>query len=436
MKKILRSLIFICTFIQFGCNLQNNNTTQKVSSSVIYAQLKERNSELSKLPDWNTVKMQANALYSKIQLDTNDNASKILLAQLYMQEARITGEHPYYYPASIALLDGVLKQDASNFEALVLKSSVLLSLHHFSEALELGNKARSINPNNGFIYGVLCDANVELGNYEEAVQMSDMMQSIRPGLESYSRASYLREIYGNNQGAIEAMKLAFQAGLPGSEEASWAGNTLVHLLENTNDLKHAEELANIILEQRPSYAFATDALGRIELAKGNYEKAINHFDNAIKIMPEFSFYENKAELYTAMGQNQKAIDIYKEVLTMLSEDSKSGHYVDLELSHVYLKLGDYNNALKHANIEYKRRPLNIDVNKAMAWVYYSNGNPKVAKKFMDVAMRMGTQNAELLAMAAIIEEAAGNIKIAQNYKLKYQKLNAYISKDISDKLKV
>jgi len=434
-QNILYLLIAICMFSLYACNSKVAKSNQVESNTNKFAPLKERNAELAKLPDWNTVKEQANELQAKILFDSNDVKSKILLAQLYMQEARVTGEHPYYYPATLTILDHVIHQDPANFEGLAFKASVLLSLHHFQEALVVGTQAVKVNPNNGFIYGILCDANVELGNYEAAVAMSDKMQSIRPGLESYSRASYLREIYGDNAGAVEAMKLAFQAGLPGSEEASWAGNTLAHLLENTGDLKHAEELAHIILEQRPSYAFATDALGRIELAKGNYDQSIVLFKQAIDVMPEFSFYENMARAYEEKGDKIKAKELYKEVLTMLAEDAKSGHYADMELAHVYLKLGDFDKALEHANIEYKRRPLNIDVNSTMAWVYFAKGNPAEAKRHMDVAMRMGTQNAVCLAKASMIEKALGNSKLAQTYMDKSKRVNERLPKDLSQELK-
>ncbi len=405
-----------------ACNQSAQPKTESTSTSEV-APLKPRNEMLAKSGDWVSIQNKVTDLFAKIKQNPKDLKSKIQLAQIYMQEARITGEHPYYYPATLVILNDVLKQDENHFEALAFKASVLLSLHHFEEALAVGKKAIAINANNGFIYGVLCDANVELGHYEEAVKMSDKMQAIRPGLESYSRASYLREIYGQNVGAIEAMKLAFQAGLPGSEEASWAGNTMCHLLENTGDLVHAEEVSKIVLEQRPSYAFATDALGRIEMAKGNYDKAIQLFNDAIKVMPEFSFYENMAEAYTAKGDAAKAKEIYTNVLTMLNEDAKSGHYADMELALVYVKLEDYNNALKHAKIEYDRRPLNIDVNTTMAWVLYKSGNPTEAKRYMDTALKTGKQNAELLMKAAKIELANGNQKRGDELMKKAKQIN-------------
>jgi len=350
-----------------------------------------------------------------------------------MQEARITGEHPYYYPATLTILDDVLRHEPSNFEALAFKSSVLLSLHHFKEALEVGYQAKSINSNNGFIYGVLCDANVELGNYAEAVKMSDQMQTLRPGLESYSRASYLREIYGDNAGAIAAMKLAFEAGLAGSEEASWAGNTVAQLYLNTGDLKNAELLSQMILEQRNSYAFSVNTLGEIQLAKGNYTKAIEFFDQAVKIMPEYSFYENKAKTYQAMGELKKAESLYRETLTMLAEDAESGHYVDMDLAKVYLQLNDVDNALKYARIEYNRRPLNKDANHTIAMVMHKKGDYAAAKTYMDVAMRLGTQNAELLTDAAKIEMSIGNKEQGISMLSKAKKINTFSNSKIDSK---
>ncbi|MES2619097.1 MAG: tetratricopeptide repeat protein [Bacteroidota bacterium] len=427
MKQSFITTIFLALVIAItSCNSANKTNTKETTATFPFALLKERNSLLAKAGDWISVQNKAYEICEKIKRDSNDIKSKLMLAQLYMQEARITGEHPYYYPATLTILNSVLKQSPDNFEALAFKSSVQLSLHHFSDALITGKKAVTINPDNAFIYGVLCDANVELGNYDEAVKMSDKMQSLRPGLESYSRASYLREIYGNNQAAIEAMKMAVQAGLPGSEEASWAGNTMSHLLENTGDLEHAEEISNIVLTQRPSYAFATDALGRIALARGEYDKAIQYFETAIEGMPEFSFYENMAEAYAAKGNQAKATEIYKSVITMLNEDAQSGHYADLELANVYTKLGDYDNALKHAQIEYKRRPANIDVNSVVAWVYFKKGNSAEAKKYMDVALRMGTKNAMILKKAGMIEIALNNKKSGEVLLAQAQKINPFL----------
>ena len=132
----------------------------------------------------------------------------------YIQEARITGDHAYYDAAALELLDDVIANEPQNFDALCCKATVLLSQHHFSEALKVAKTALPINPNNAFIYGLMCDSYVELGQYKQAVKMADKMINIRPDIRSYSRVSYLREIHGDLKGAIIASKLAVDAGYP------------------------------------------------------------------------------------------------------------------------------------------------------------------------------------------------------------------------------
>jgi len=50
----------------------------------------------------------------------------------------------------------------------------------------------------------------------------------------------------------------------------------------------------------------------------------------------------------------------------------------------YLEVKDYDNALKHALLEYNRRPQNIDVNETLAWVYYNRGEYQKALPYMQV----------------------------------------------------
>lgn len=333
---------------------------------------------------------------------------------IYLSEARITGEHPYYYPAVIKILDGVLSMDPKNFEATTFKSSVKMSQHQFAEARDLAEKARQINPANAYVYGVLVDANVELGNYKEAVAMSDKMQELKPSLESYSRASYLREIYGNYPGAIEAMKLAVQAGLPGSEPQCWSKNTLGHLYETTGQLKEAEIQYQQILSLRPSYAFALRGQAQIFKARKQYDKALAELEKAAKIMPEFSFHEEMADIYALQGNKEKASDKYKEVVKMLNEDASSGHIVDLELCKLYTKTGQLDSALVYGLKEYAKRPKNIDVNHALALVYFDEKNNEKARQHIEVALSTGSKDPEILQLANLIKANPDSKTLANN----------------------
>ena len=359
-------------------------------------QLMERKGVLATAVEWPKTKQKVEELKMKSANNPSDVRPRLQLATIYLTEARITGEHPYYYPAILKILDGVLQIDPKNFEATVFKASVKMSQHQFAEAKALAEKAKSLNPENAYAYGILVDANVELGNYTEAVQSSDKMQSLKPSLESYSRASYLREIHGDYAGAIEAMKLAVQAGLPGSEPYCWSKSTLGQLYLHTNDLEKAGKEYSEILAVRPSYAFAHAGLAMVAEKKGDYEKALQLLDSAAAIMPEYSFHESMADIYARQGQKEKAMKKYEAVLQMLKEDEQSGHLVALELCRLYIKMDQLPMAKKYAMQEYAVRPANIDVNKELAWIAYKENNIKAAQQYLKAAQQTNSKDPELL----------------------------------------
>ena len=401
---------------QFSCTKtqkSENSTAQNGSSNLEIPALFERTGDLAKAQEWQKTREKVDELKKKLAKDPNDVKVRLQIATIYLSEARITGEHPYYYPAVLKILDGVLYLNPNNFEATTYKSSVKMSQHQFSEARDLAEAALKINPSNAYVYGVLVDANVELGDYKQAIAMSDKMQALKPSLESYSRASYLREIYGDFKGSISAMKLAVEAGMPGSEPFCWSKKTLGHLYESTGELDKAQQQYDDILVVRPSYAFAYGGQAKILKEKKQYDKALEMLDKAAKIMPEFSFHEEMAEIYDLQGNHEKALAKYEEVALMLDKDAKSGHAVDLELCKLYTKAGKMDLALKHGLIEYKKRPRNIDVNHAMAVVAFKSNDFKKAKEYISVAMSTGSKDPELLMDAGKINKGLAITQFGQ-----------------------
>jgi tetratricopeptide (TPR) repeat protein len=414
------SKYFLLLFL-LGCQISCTKTsktdslsTQDATASMAIPPLFERTGDLSKATEWQKTKEKVEELKQKISKDPSDVKSRLQIATIYLAEARITGEHPYYYPAILTILDGILYLNPKSFEATTFKASVKMSQHQFAEARVLAEAARKINPDNAYVYGVLVDANVELGFYKDAVLVSDKMQSLKPSLESYSRASYLREIYGDINGSIDAMKMAVQAGLPGSEPYCWSKNTLGHLYETTGKLKEADRQYTEILAVRPSYAFALRGQASVLKANKEYEKALVILDKAAKIMPEFSFHEAMAEIYALQGNKEKAQQKFAEVALMLDEDAKSGHAVDLELCKLYTKSGQLDLAKQHGLIEYKKRPLNIDVNHALAVVAYKMNDFKKAQQYILVALSTGCKDPELMSDAGKISKTVANLDTKRN----------------------
>lgn len=404
-------LLLLCAAV-FTTGCENKPANAKAGGAAAVSQpvsldippLFVRKGELAKAPDWAKTREKVDELLQKLNKDPKDVKSRLKLVTIYLAEARITGEHPYYYPAVLQMLEGTLSIEPQNFEALTFKASVLMSQHRFREALAVAETAKNINPDNAYIYGVLVDANVELGRYEQAVKMSDIMQGLKPSLESYTRASYLREIYGDYPGAVEAMAMAVQAGLPGSEPYCWSKKTLGYLYEQTGKTKLAEKQYLGILAERPSYAFALEGLARIEKSRKNYPQALTYLNEAAAIMPEVSFHEEMADIYALQGEKDKSREKYREVVDMLRQDAASGHVVNLDLCKMYMKEGNYDSALVYGKKEYEVRPENIDVCRALAEVYLRQNDIAKANEMLAAASRTGSKNPELLALATEIKK--------------------------------
>ncbi|MBS1595249.1 MAG: tetratricopeptide repeat protein [Bacteroidetes bacterium] len=396
--------------------------------------IKERTGRLAAQPDWTETKNKAAELYTKIQQQPTDEKLKLQLAALYIQEARVTGDHLYYDRAAMQLVDKTLQADSVNFEALCFKSMLYLSEHHFADGLTYAQKAQKVNPYNSFVYGLMTDSYVELGNYAKAVEATDKMVSIRPDLRSYSRVSYLREIHGDYPGAIEAMKMAVTAGYPGAEETEWARIQLGHLYENTGMRKEAQREYELALYERPDYAYAYAGLGRLAESNKDYKNAIANYEKADALVEDYSFKDELIDLYALNGDKAKSDATAKKVLDKLNGDAQAGtndasigHYSDRELAYVYVKTGDYSKALEHAQMEYNRRPDNIDANETLAWVNYKKGNYAEAVKYIAVALKTNSQNPTLLTHAALIYQKAGDTAKAAELSAKASKDNAYLS---------
>lgn len=397
--------LFVLCLIMFSTMLSCEKRTASKETTLTdnMPVLLERSEKLRHGKEWDEVMSQYQKLKLDIQKNGKDHESLIRMANLFIREARITGEHGHYYPAALLMTQKILSDSSAEknmeFLALVTMAGVQLSLHEFSEALETGQKALMFNNRNAQVYGVLTDCYVELGQYDEAIRMADMMISIKPDLRSYARISYLREIHGNIPEAIEAMKLAVAAGVPGYEDTAWAMMTLAELYERYGSPEKSKKIYEEILAMRPDYPFAIAGLGAIHLQNNQLEEAKKLTLDAIDIIPEVGFYTQLAEICKKQGEKAEMDKTISEIFVMLKDDEDSGHNMNLEYCSIYLDLLDNpDKAMKYCSEEYKKRPKNIDVNRMMARVYQAVGNEEMVKKHISVAVSTNSKHPELLAL--------------------------------------
>jgi tetratricopeptide (TPR) repeat protein len=421
MKKVFTYIVALgCGVITlYGCSSDNlmsiahQDETHTQSFSLV--ELLQRDGDLSS-EEFAQLQMKFNNLKTKYEADNSDFESLLKLAEIYIYEARVSGEHPYYYAAALATLDEVLKHEKvitkdQKFNALFYKATVELSQHHFEEALVTANKALAINKLNSGIYGVLVDANVEIGNYDEAVKMCDRMLEIRPDLRSYSRSSYLREIHGDITGSKVAMVNAINAGAPYSEYKCWSLVTLGGVYESVGQLDSAQICYEFATQERENYPFGVAGIARIMYKNGDVEKAEALYKKAIGMLPEIEFNIQLARMYKAQGRTKELKEMTASIETMFKEDIESGHNMSLEYANFLCTFKkDYQGALKYAKEEWSGRPKNIDVNKQLAFIYYKLGDKKRATQHLNVAMQTKKQDADLKCLQGLIKSDKALVK--------------------------
>lgn len=415
---------------------------QSVSENTEYTLL-SRGTAFSDTAEWNYMKERVDNYMNTLSLNKTDLKALTGIAGVYVQEGRITGNYAYYDKAAMHYVNKALQVDSNYFDALTISSLLWLNQHHFQQGLDVAKKLVRINPYNAFVYGLLTDGNVEMGNYDSALASAQKMIDIRPDIRSYSRVSYLRELYGDIDGAIESMQMAIESGVPGDENTSWCRVQLGNLLTYLGDTAAATIQYNNVLYQRPSYAFALAGLAKIFYMQGDWNAAENYYKKAIAAHPDNSFKEALADVYKQTGKEQEAGTLVQEVIqnlssTTISDDvqtSGHGHYADKELAYAYLLKGDMSKAMEHAIKEYNRRPLNGDVCEMMAWVSFKNNDIKTALKHLPIALKTGSKNPVLMAYAGIIYANAKEEVKAEEYLSIAQKYIQLLPYDLQNELK-
>jgi len=120
----------------------------------------------------------------RLRLNPEDSRAYAELGLAFLQRVRETGEATLYNQAEQALAEALCREP-QQFEALIGQGLLALARHDFSEALRWGKQARPVNPYSIRAYGLIFDAQIELGRYEAAAATMQTMLATRPELSVY-----------------------------------------------------------------------------------------------------------------------------------------------------------------------------------------------------------------------------------------------------------
>jgi tetratricopeptide (TPR) repeat protein len=355
----------------------------------------------------------------------SDPEAQAALGFAFLQAVRETGDPTDYGRAELAL-DAALALDPHNVDGVIGQGSLDLSRHQFAAALQLGERARALNPSIAAAYGIVADAQVELGRYPDALKTVQAMVDLRPDLASYSRVSYLRELNGDLPGAIAAMELAVSAAGPATENTEYVRVQLGNLYFTIGDLAKARATYERSLIAFPNYHFARAGLARVEAAQGRYDLAIDLYQRAVARIPLPEFVIGLGETLEAAGRTQDAADQYALVAAIQRLFAANGVRTDMEMAAFFADHGDAAQAVTLARQAYAERPTIFGAD-TLAWALYHEGRATDAAPLLRVSLRLGTRNSRLLYHAGMIELALGQRLAARQHLTEALALNPHFS---------
>jgi tetratricopeptide (TPR) repeat protein len=305
-----------------------------------------------------------------------------------------------------------------------------LARHDFARARELGGRAHAVDPFDSDALAILVDANVELGHYDEAILTVEKLLALRPSLAAYSRLSYIRELHGDIDGALEAFALAEAAGTGSQPDLAEVASLRAALAMTHGDHDEAERLFR---HARSYDSTATNDAGtaRLLLARGELAAARTLLESAMEASPEPDVALLLDEIYLTTGDQSARAEIAGFLDANTAEERAAGADVDMEASLIAADRGQWDAALHLAQSAHDRRPQSIFAAAALAWAQHGNGADRAAEPLIEKALRLGTRDpilryraAEIFAANGMADRAAQELatafEINPHFSLRYQ----------------
>jgi len=346
----------------------------------------------------------------------SDSHAHVELAMSLARRARETSDVAFYAQADEALKQSLLLKP-DNFEALKAQTWILLGKHEFSRALELATRLQKQNPDDVTVYGYLTDANVELGNYKAAEQAAQWMLDLRPGnIAGLTRGAYLRELFGDFDGAFELMQMAYDS-TPASEreDRAWILTQLAHLEIAQGHLSAAEPLLQQALTLFPDYHYALGNLARVRIMQKRWDEAITMLRTRYEHARHAENLFDLAEALALAGRKAEASQAFAEFESKSLRESQLADNSNHELARYY---ADYArkpaDALRIAEMELKRRQ-DVNTLDVYAWALYVNHRYREAEVQIQRALAVGVHDKRFFDHAAAIAAHNGNAQQSRLY---------------------
>lgn len=347
------------------------------------------------------------------------------LGDLYYQRGRETADSAWNEKA-LEAYRAALRRDPANAQATLGLGTLALAKHDFAGGLRYGTRALRLDPGSPRPYAVIADAQLELGRYDAAARSIQRMVDLKPNLASYSRVSYFRELHGDLDGALEAMRLAVSAGGQSPENVAYVESLLGNLHFQRGEIARAERAYRSALARMPDHLPAHVGLAQVEAVKGKIDAAIRRLSGVIDVSAVHEYSTLLMEAQLAAGRRSDArrtMDIIREAQAL---ERSRGVNTDAELAIFEAEHGSRERAVALGRSAVRVAP-SVGSADAYAWALAQAGRGRQALAWARKATRLGWRDPLVLYHAGIAAKVAGDMRLARRWLTRSLQLNPRFS---------
>jgi tetratricopeptide (TPR) repeat protein len=355
-------------------------------------------------------------LENRVRSDPDDFVAQNQLAGRYLDLLRSTGDDAYLAKARCAaeasVACGVPELNNAGLAAL---ARVQIASHQFASARDTARELRRLAPGKSFSFGILGDALLELGDYDEAVASFDQLAKAEPGsIDSETRLARLALVRGELDRARQHFSNALRATKdltpPMPQVLAWCCVQLGQFYFGRGDWVNAEKQYQAALKAMPDYYAALDHIAELRAAQEKRADAISLYEKLIARLPRPEFCQALGDLYLFSGKTDQARPWHERARAGYlkfteQEDARYFHH----LAGFYCDSAENpDEALKWARKDLQIRHT-VFAHDALAWALYRNGQFDDAAAEMKTALAEGTKDAHLFFHASMIFSANGDL---------------------------
>jgi tetratricopeptide (TPR) repeat protein len=347
------------------------------------------------------------------------------LGAAYVQQGRATADPSYYPKAQRALERSLALDSKGNFVAMVGMGTLLAARHEFSGALQWSRRALQIDPQSAAAYSVMTDALDELGRYDQAIAAVQHAVDLSPGVSTFSRVSYVRELHGDRTGAVIAMRQAL-ADAVNPQDVAFCDYYLGELGFGAGDLSAAMQSYAAGLRAVPMSPMLLEGRAKVEAARGQVSAAVRDYTTVVETLPLPQYAVEFGDYLTSL---HRTADAKKQYALVAIEDRlfrANGVNNDLDITLFEAEHGNAAAAVKAGRAEWSRRH-SIIVADAYGWALHRAGDDVAALRYATFATSLGLRNATYYFHKGAIESGLGQTAAARRDLAHALQLNPYFS---------